>query len=152
MKAHWALMMLVASVGATACGDRGVVWTESYSFPGEEWSSENRLAFAPDSASIAGAMCHMAEISFRYAADAPLDRFTVVAYTENPASGAYRSDTLQVALLPVDCRPAEKGKLGIFETSVVLPLEEAPAPEWELTAYPIGGTIKGLFSITIELK
>lgn len=151
MKKTAAAALLVTVLAG--CGVDGVVWTDSYNFPHNEWNRDNRVCFEPDSSSLSTNSVRKMVVSLRYGADASAESFPIVMETESPASGSFATDTLSLNLLAAKERNASNSTLGIFEKCDTINLQTAPQPGWKVTFYPAVAEkeVTGLYSITIQL-
>lgn len=138
---------------AVACGKYDHLWTKTYNFPSEEWRGEERLGFFPDTLSLERGKADRMVISVRYGEDATLEGLPIVMETESPDDGYYRCDTIELKLLPIEKRTANRARMGIFETCDTFKLEHFAKPGWNLTLHPALGEnlITGLYSLTLEL-
>lgn len=144
---------LIIGLFLVGCVGEELVWTGTYSFPGGEWCGREKITFTPDSSFLEGAKGCKGVLSLRYAEDASVESLPLVMETESAASGAYRSDTVTLRLLPASRRSGNEARMGVFESVDTIPLMVAPEPGWTVTFHPATGDveIRGIYSMTLEI-
>ena len=149
------LVLLLAS-----CRHADIIWTGSYNFPAGKWDPDNKVALTPDTVFLQAlaerdsSATADALLTLRYGQDAFPEKIRIVVETENPAVAQYTCDTLAFRLLPLAARTADKGRIGVFETTDTLLRGVHPRPGWNVTLHPIddGNEITNIYSLTLELK
>lgn len=136
-----------------SCGREGTVWTRSVTFDGGRWEGDERIVFSPDSAALESGEAQNLVYSIRYGTDASVEAFPMVAEIISPEDPDAKADTLNVRLLPVGERTANKSRLGVFEVYDTIPMTVPAAPGWE-ASFRLAGectALNGIYSLTIEL-
>lgn len=129
------------------------VWSEAYDFENECWKADDILEFAPDSITLTRNDIRKATVSIRYNDELRAEHLPVIVEIDSPKNRYYLCDTVSMTFLPLKERTADHARLGIFETSLTLPLRGRLMPGTKIRLYPADSEMeeKGIYSLTLEI-
>lgn len=136
------------------CRSLSMVWSGNYSFPDTVWTAEDVIVFEPDTFSLEGKTPRNVVVSVRYGENLSVESLPVAIELESPKTGNFVTDTIDLPILPIGERTADKSRMGMFETCDTLPLKYKIMPGYRISIFHANPEVDvtGIYSLTFELE